>query len=72
MPSALASALVKISGDMGRIPTKDLRKAESMNAFFFTPAINRDSLSSLIATHPSTEKRLEELSKVAADLGRPL
>lgn len=71
-PSALASALVKISGDMGRIPTKDLRKAESMNAFFFTPAINRDSLSSLIATHPSTEKRLEELSKVAADLGRPL
>ena len=27
-PSLLASALVKITGDMGRIPTRDLRAAE--------------------------------------------
>ena len=38
-PSALASALTKISGEMGRIPTKDLRAAEPFNAFFFTPAV---------------------------------
>src|ERR1700683_5306491 len=37
-PSLLASALVKITGEMGRIPTKDLRAAEPFNAFFFTPA----------------------------------
>jgi len=71
-PSALASALVKISGDMGRIPTKDLRQAEAMNAFFFAPAFSRDSLSALISTHPSTERRLQQLSSVAADLGRPM
>ena len=38
-PSLLASALVKITGEMGRIPTKDLRAAEPFNAFFFTPAV---------------------------------
>jgi heat shock protein HtpX len=69
-PSALASALVKISGDMGRIPTRDLRSAEAFNAFFFTPAIaNGFSLSSLFSTHPSTEKRLAQLSKISAQLG---
>ena len=39
-PSLLASALVKITGEMGRIPTKDLRAAEPFNAFFFTPAVS--------------------------------
>ena len=38
-PSLLASALVKITGEMGRIPTKDLRAAEPFNAFFFAPAV---------------------------------
>ena len=38
-PSLLASALVKVTGEMGRIPTRDLRSAEPFNAFFFTPAI---------------------------------
>ncbi|MGI8623277.1 MAG: zinc metalloprotease HtpX [Solirubrobacteraceae bacterium] len=72
-PSALASALVKISGDMARIPTGDLRRAEPFNAFFFTPAIAPGfSLSSLFSTHPSTERRLEQLARISADLGRPL
>ncbi|MGH8970333.1 MAG: zinc metalloprotease HtpX, partial [Actinomycetes bacterium] len=38
-PSTLASALVKITGEMGRIPTRDLRAAEAYNAFFFAPAV---------------------------------
>ena len=38
-PSLLASALIKISGEMGRVPTKDLRAAEPFNAFFFVPAV---------------------------------
>ena len=40
-PSALASALVKVSGDMARIPTKDLRAAEPLNAFYFAPGAVR-------------------------------
>jgi len=71
-PSALASALTKISGDMARIPTRDLRAAESMNAFFFAPAIRGASVSSLVATHPPIEQRLEQLAKVSLELGRPL
>ena len=37
-PSALKSALVKVSGDIARIPTRDLRAAQPLNAFFFAPA----------------------------------
>ena len=71
-PSALASALVKISGEMGRIPTKDLRQAEPFNAFFFTPAIAPGfSISSLFSTHPSLEKRLDQLGRISAQLNRP-
>jgi len=69
-PSALASALVKVSGEMGRIPTRDLRQAEAFNAFFFVPALARGfSLSSLFATHPPLERRLEQLGQLAAQLG---
>ena len=38
-PSVLASALVHVTGDMGKIPRTDLRKSEGMNAFFFAPAL---------------------------------
>jgi heat shock protein HtpX len=69
-PSALASALVKISGDMSRIPSRDLRQAEPFNAFFFTPAAAPGfSLSSLFSTHPTTERRLAQLSQISAQLG---
>ncbi len=71
-PSALASALTKISGDMARIPTRDLRAAGSMNAFFFAPAIRSDQLMTVFSTHPSLDARLEQLARVSAELGRPL
>ncbi|MGH3383949.1 MAG: zinc metalloprotease HtpX [Nocardioidaceae bacterium] len=71
-PSALASALTKISGDMSRIPTRDLRSAEPMNAFFFAPALKGASINSLLATHPPLEKRIEQLAKISAELGRPM
>ena len=71
-PSALASALTKISGEMGRIPSRDLREAEPYNAFFFAPALAPGfSLSSLFSTHPSLERRLEQLGTISAQLGRP-
>ncbi len=71
-PSALASALTKISGEMGRIPTKDLRQAEPFNAFFFAPAIAPGfSISSLFSTHPTLEKRLDQLARISATLSAP-
>ncbi|MBB5140051.1 heat shock protein HtpX [Thermocatellispora tengchongensis] len=70
-PSALASALTKVSGEIARIPTRDLREAQAFNAFFFAPAISGGvSLANLLATHPPLERRLEELSKISAQLGR--
>ncbi len=71
-PSALASALVKISGEMATIPTRDLRQAEPFNAFFFTPAVAPGfSLSSRFSTHPTIERRLEQLTRISTELGRP-
>ena len=75
-PSKLASALVKVTGDMARIPTKDLRTAEPLNAFFFAPAMHLNtaaagkSLSALFSTHPSLERRLAELEKVQQQLNQ--
>ena len=64
-PSALASALQKVTGTIARIPTRDLRTAEAFNAFFFAPALAPGfSLSSLFSTHPSLEKRLEALARL--------
>jgi heat shock protein HtpX len=73
-PSALASALQKVTGEMARIPTKDLRAAEPLNAFYFAPAFARGgagaSLSALFSTHPSLERRLKELAKISDQLAR--
>jgi heat shock protein HtpX len=71
-PSALASALQKVTGEIARIPTHDLRSAEPFNAFFFTPALaNGFSISSLFSTHPSLEKRLAQLAEISVELGQP-
>ncbi len=70
-PSALASALTKISGEMSRIPTRDLRQEQAFNAFMFAPALHKESVVGLFSTHPSLEKRLEQLSKISQDLSRP-
>jgi len=71
-PSTLASALVKVTGAMGQIPTRDLRAAEAFNAFFFTPAAAPGfSISSLFSTHPTLERRLEQLAELERAMGRP-
>jgi heat shock protein HtpX len=73
-PSKLASALVKVTGDMARIPTRDLRAAEPLNAFYFAPALSprkgQLSLSTLFSTHPSLDKRLEQLDKISKQLSK--
>ncbi|MEU6643454.1 zinc metalloprotease HtpX [Saccharomonospora sp. NPDC046836] len=68
-PSALASALTKISGDIGRIPTRDLRSAQAFNAFFFLPLVGKGlTLASLLATHPPLQKRLDQLATLSNQL----
>ena len=73
-PSALASALTKVSGSIARIPTKDLREAAPLNAFYFAPALSaqqaQSKIGELFSTHPSLEKRLAQLSKISAQLGQ--
>jgi heat shock protein HtpX len=64
-PAALAAALTKVTGAMSQIPTRDLRSAEAFNAFFFAPAFAKGfSISSLFSTHPTLEKRLEQLARL--------
>lgn len=63
-PSHLMSALVKISGTIARIPTQDLRQVESQNAFMIVPAISGGGITGLFSTHPSLEKRLEQLRQL--------
>jgi heat shock protein HtpX len=72
-PSVLASALVKVTGDIARIPTRDLRSTETFNAFYFTPAIAKSgvSISTLFSTHPSLDQRLAQLASLEAEMGRP-
>jgi len=67
-PSALSSALLKISGAMERTPTQDLRAAGELNAFFIVPASLKNSIFNLFATHPPMEKRIEALSRLEAQL----
>ena len=72
-PNMLATALQKVCGDMGRIPTRDLRSAQYFNAFYFAPALaNGVSVSSLFATHPSLERRLDALAKLDAQMRQQL
>ena len=67
-PSSLASALVKISGAMSRIPQKDMRMAEGLNQFFIIPAGLKSGFSALFADHPPLEARLEQLRRLERQL----
>jgi heat shock protein HtpX len=67
-PSALASALLKISGTMERIPGRDLRTVEGMSAFFIVPARAKRSLMNIFADHPPLEQRLAALERLESQL----
>jgi len=73
-PSKLASALQKVSGSMNAIPTKDLRAAEPLNAFYFVPAFKAGgkevALSNIFSTHPTLDRRLRQLSEISEQLSK--
>jgi heat shock protein HtpX len=71
-PSALASALMKLSSEIQRVPDQDLRQAERMNAFFIIPTSVKSSIHTLFLTHPPMEKRIEALQRMEAQLQAPI
>jgi heat shock protein HtpX len=71
-PEHLMSALQKIASDMFRIPQRDLREVEGMNAFFIIPTSVKKAGSQLFMTHPPLEKRLAALAEIAREMGRPV
>src|SRR5436853_4741904 len=71
-PEHLMSALQKLASDMFRIPQRDLREVEGMNAFFIIPANVKSTTAQLFMTHPPLEKRLAALAEIAREMGRPV
>jgi heat shock protein HtpX len=68
-PSALISALMKISGQMGRIPQQDLRAASGeLAAFYILPPRAKQTVSNLFSTHPPLEARIAALQRLEAQL----
>ena len=67
-PSALASALTRISGGMQRIPQRDLRATQELAAFYIFPPGAGKSLGALFSTHPPMEKRIAALSRLEMQL----
>ncbi|MHB1567947.1 MAG: zinc metalloprotease HtpX [Solirubrobacteraceae bacterium] len=67
-PSALSSALLKISGTIEQIPSRDLRAAEGLSAFFIVPARAKQSLMNLFSDHPPLEKRIAALGRLEVQL----
>ncbi|HET9105518.1 MAG TPA: zinc metalloprotease HtpX [Solirubrobacteraceae bacterium] len=68
-PSALSSALLKISGTMDQIPQRDMRVANGeLAAFYILPPRAKQSIATLFSTHPPLEARLEALSRLEAQL----
>ncbi|HEY6163999.1 MAG TPA: zinc metalloprotease HtpX [Nitrososphaeraceae archaeon] len=67
-PVKLANALMKISGGMRQVPTKDLRQVEGLNAFFIVPALSGSTIGNLFSTHPPVEKRIQKLMEMEASM----
>jgi heat shock protein HtpX len=68
-PSALISALMKISGNMQQIPQRDLRAASGeLAAFYIFPPSAKKTVSNLFSTHPPLEARIAALQRLEAQL----
>lgn len=70
-PRQLATALQKISGDMTRLTPAQVEQTQGASAFFFAPALSRQSFSALFSTHPPLEQRLAQLAQIEVELRNP-
>ncbi len=68
-PSQLMSALVKLH-QSSRIPRKDLRHAETLQALFIMPAATQSAIYELFQTHPTLEHRLEHLRRLEQEINK--
>ena len=69
-PSHLASALMKITGTIARIPSEDLRKMGTANAFCIVASLKGESMAGLFASHPPVDKRVARLRRLAQEMER--
>jgi heat shock protein HtpX len=68
-PSALVSALYKISDTMQQIPQRDLRAANGeLAAFYIFPPKAKQTVATLFSTHPPLEARVKALQRLEAQL----
>jgi heat shock protein HtpX len=67
-PSALSSALLKISEGIQRTPQQDLREVGAVQAFYILPPKAKNAVGQLFSTHPSMEKRIAALDKIETQL----
>jgi heat shock protein HtpX len=70
-PRQLATALQKISGDMTRLTPAQVEQTQGASAFFFAPALSRQSFSALFSTHPPLEQRLAQLAQIEVEMRNP-
>jgi heat shock protein HtpX len=67
-PTALASALLKVSGELARLPKADLRAVAARDAFHLVPAGGREDAGGRVAalthTHPSLQTRIAALERL--------
>ena len=70
-PSALASALLRISGQIDGTPQVDLRQAHAeLNAFYIVPVGLKRGVATLFSTHPPMADRVARLQAMESSLQR--
>src|SRR3712207_5538003 len=67
-PSALSSALMKISSGMHQIPKQDLRATSQLSAFYIFPPVAKSAFGEIFMTHPRMEKRIAALQRLESQL----
>jgi len=68
-PMWLASALAKIEGAAHEIPNMEAERNPATAHMFIINPLSGHGIDNLFSTHPSTENRIAELQRLAAELG---
>jgi heat shock protein HtpX len=69
-PARLAAVLARLAGDIGALPTRDLRLAAGADAFHLLPARKTEArgVARVWATHPQLRTRLAQLERMEHEL----